>query len=274
MSTTSFRVFALFNEISLNKVASHFGIRKKFEWEDFLRLSVPQLKGILKEPEGKLVDIFPFGSIVFINLQHHEIVDIVNYLMTVDSTLVHPNYNYADDYKLELTEEDEAVDYDAMWVHELAGYQTGILSVVLAKSVALEKVEADIEELLDEIEPIIDRLQHGKLSARDDAVAKIASRILRFKYSTVSYIMLLDKPDITWNDSDAESMYSNLSRLFELDERYDKLQAKSSTLMDILQMFTSLVQHRKSNSLEWMIIILIVIEIVISLVDFFLFKLK
>ncbi len=273
MSTTSLRVFALFKEISLNKVAAHFGIKKKFEWEDFLRLSDTHLKGILKEPEGKLVDIFPFGSIVFINLQHHEIVDIVNYLMTVDTTLTNPNYNYADDYKLELTEEDESVDYDAMWVHALGGYETGILSVVLAKSVALEKVEADIEELLDEIEPIIDRLQHGMLSARDDTVAKIAARILRFKYNTISYIMLLDKPDITWNDSNAESMYSNLSRLFELDERYDKLQAKSSTLMDILEMFTSLVQHRKSNSLEWMIIILIVIEIVISLVDFFLFKL-
>lgn len=272
MSTTSFKVFALFKEISLNKFASHFGIRKKFEWEDFLRLNPSHLKSILNEPEGKMVDIFPFGSIVFINLQHHEIVDIVNYLMTIDPVLNSPNYDYADDYKLELTDEDESVDYDAMWVHELAAYQTGILSVVLAKSVALEKVEADIEELLDEIEPIIDRLQHGKLSARDDAVAMIASRILRFKYSTVSYIMLLDKPDITWNDSDAESMYSNLSRLFELDERYDKLQAKSSTLMDILQMFTSLVQHRKSNSLEWMIIILIIIEIVISLVDFYLFK--
>lgn len=272
MSTTSLKVFALFNEISLNKVAKHFGIRKKFEWEDFLRLGVPELKGIINEPQGKLVDIFPFGSIVFINLQHHEIVDIVNYLMTVEPALTNPSYDYTDDYKLELTEEDESVDYDAMWVHKLADYQTGILSVVLAKSVALEKVEADIEELLDEIEPLIDRLQHGNLSARDGAVAKIASRILRFKYSTVSYIMLLDKPDITWNDADAELMYTNLSRVFELDERYDKLQAKSTTLMDILQMFTSLVQHRKSNSLEWMIIALIGIEIVISLVDFALFK--
>ncbi len=272
MSTTSFKVFALFNEISLNKMAQHFGIRKKFEWEDFLRLGESQLKTIINEPQGKLVDIFPFGSIVFVNLQHHEIVDIVNHLMTVDHTLINPNYGYTDDYKLELTQEDESVDYDAMWVHNLADYQTGILSVVLAKSVALEKVEADIEDLLDEIEPIIDRLQHGNLSARDDTVAKIASRILRFKYSTVSYIMLLDKPDITWNDSDAEMMYTNLSRVFELDERYDKLQAKSSTLMDILQMFTSLAQHRKSNSLEWVIIILIGVEIVISLVDFYLFK--
>lgn len=269
MSTTFFKVFALFHEISLNKLATHFGIRKQFEWEDVLRLRPEHLKGIIKEPESKLVDIFPFGSIVFVNLQHHEIVDIVNYLMTVDTALHHPNYNYADDYRLELTDGEEAVDYDAMWSSTPAAHQTGILSVVLAKSVALEKVEADIEALLDEIEPMIDRLQQGKLSARDDAVAKIAARILRFKYNTVSYIMLLDKPDITWNNADAETMYSNLARLFELDERYEKLQAKSTTLMDILQVFTSLVQHRKSNSLEWMIIILIVIEIIIMLIEFF-----
>lgn len=268
MSSTSFRVFALFSEISLNRIASHFGIRKKFEWEDFLRLGPAQLKTVIREPDEKLVDIFPFGSIVFINMQHHEIVDTVNYLMTVDPALGTPVYHYADDYELVLTEEPESVDYDAMRVHRLAHYQPGILSLVLAKSVALEKVEADIEQLLDDVEPVIDRLQHGNLSARDDTVAKMAARILRFKYNTVSYIMLLDKPDITWNNADAEALYTNLSRIFELDERYDKMQAKSSTLMDILQMFTSLVQHRKSNSLEWMIIVLIAIEIVIMLLEY------
>lgn len=268
MSATSFRVFALFNEISLNRVAAHFGIRKKFEWEDFLRLTPAHLKEIVQEPEGKLVDIFPFGSIVFINMQHHEIVDTVNYLMTVDPALTNPSYDYSDDYRLELTDEPESIDYDAMWVHALAAYQPGILSLVLAKSVALEKVETDIEQLLDDVEPIIDSLQHGNLNARDGTVARMAARILRFKYNTVSYIMLLDKPDITWNNADAEALYTNLSRIFELDERYDKMQAKSSTLMDILQMFTSLVQHRKSNTLEWMIIALIAIEIIIMLVEY------
>lgn len=268
MSTTVFRAFALFNEISINRIASHFGIKKKFEWEDSLRLGPDHLSPIINESSGKSVDIFPFGSIVFINMQHHEIVDTVNRLMEVDTALSNPCYDYSDDYKLELTTEEEAVDYDAMWVHQLMDFQPRILSVVLAKSVALEKNEAQIELLLDEVEPVIDRLQYGNLSARDGALAKTTARILRFKHNTVSYIMLLDKPDITWNNADAETLFNKLARIFELDERHEKLQAKINTLMEILQMFSSLVQHRKSNSLEWMIIVLIGIEILIMLLEF------
>jgi required for meiotic nuclear division protein 1 len=279
MTSTNFKAVSLCNEINLNKLANHFGIKKKFEWEDSLRLGPDELKGVLRENDGKYVYIFAFGCGVFINLQHHEIVDIVNYLKNIETRLTAAIDEFADDYKLIVDSEgvfgqdEESYTNDSLIVTEYAHYQMEILSVVLAKSVALERIEMDIEVLLDEIEPVMDYLKRGRLGTRDQKIANISSRILRFKYNTISSIMLLDKPDITWNNSKAEELYRDMAHIFELDDRYSKVRMKAETLMDIVQVFSSLTQHKKASTLEWMIIVLIVIEIVISLVDFYMFKL-
>lgn len=273
MSSVSFKAVSLCNEINLNIIGAHFGIKKKFEWEDFVRLSAHQLKGILKEPETKNILIFAFGSVVFVNMLHHEMVDAIRYLATIEPRLDNTTFEFHDDYNLhfdasiEESPTAECYTNESLTVKEFAFYQMEIISIVLAKSVALEKIEADIEILLDEIETVMERLQLGNLTFRDRNTANISARILGFKYNTLSSIMILDKPDITWNNSNAEDLYQHLAHLFELDERYNKIQQKSNTLMDIVQVFSSLTQHRKSNTLEWIIIVLIAFEIIMTLTD-------
>lgn len=275
MTEIRFKAVSVCNEINLNKLANHFGIKKKFEWEDFLRLGSHQLTGILKEPDNKYINLFAFGCLVFVNLQHHEMVDALNYLSSIEPRLKDHSFEFSDDYSIEIHKEQPEEDQplmtnDYIITTEYASYQMEILSSVLAKSVALEKIESDIEVLLDEIEVVIEAMQKGRLSARDEKIALLSSRILSFKYNTISSIMILDKPDITWNNAKAESLYSDMSHLFELSERFNKVQMKAETLMDIIQVFTTFTQHKKANTLEWMIIILILFEIVFSLFQFFL----
>lgn len=276
MTEIQFKAVSVCNEINLNKLANHFGIKKKFEWEDFLRLGSHQLTGILKEPENKYVNLFAFGCLVFVNLQHHEMVDVLNYLAGIEPRLQNHNFDFTDDYCLEIRKSSEIREDEPLFTNdfiittEYGSYQMEILSIVLAKSVALEKIENDIEDLLDEIEVVIQAMQKGRLSARDEKIALISARILSFKYNTISSIMILDKPDITWNNEKAEALYSTMSHLFELDERFNKVQMKAETLMDIVQVFTTFTQHKKANTLEIMIIALILFEIVFSLFQFFL----
>jgi uncharacterized Rmd1/YagE family protein len=275
MNIITFKSISICNEINLNKIATHFGITTKFEWEDFLKLDATHLKGVLKEPESKYVNIFAFGCLVFVNLQHHEMMDVLNYLAAIEPRLKSAQFDFSDDYMLEIREEHEPIETDAHFTNEsmitteYGHYQMDIVSIVLAKSVALEKIENDIEILLDEIELVIEAMQTGQLSVSDEKIARISARILNFKYNTISSIMILDKPDVTWNNKNAEDLYGSMSHMFELDERYNKVQMKSETLMDIVQVFTTFTQHKKANKLEMMIIILIIIEIVISLIDFF-----
>lgn len=268
MESKSIKAFSLCNEISLDKISSHFGINKKYKWEDYLTLREGHLKGIIPAPEGKSAAIFPFGSIVFINMEHHEIVDVVNYLKKIENNLKNADYKFEESYMLNIGVDEPSVDFNSMSVTDFRIHQLEILAIILAKSVALEKEETDLNNLLDEVENIVDLLGRGILNISDEKNAKLSGKILGFKFDTISYIMLLDKPDITWENQEAETLYNQLSQFYELRERYEKIQAKTETLMDITQVFGTLTQQRRGNKLEWMVIILIGIEIVLTLIEF------
>lgn len=267
MDSKHIKVFSLCNEINLNKLAAHFGINRKFKWEEHLTLDSRQLKGILKATEDKLVKVFSFGSAVFVNMEHHEIVDTVNYLKNIEKTLVNASFKYQDDYTIVVNDEEPSVHFEHFNVNHYEDYHLNMLSIVLAKSVALERVEEGLDNLLDEIEEIIAKLERGKLAISDAKLAKTVATILRFKFNIISYLMLLDKPAITWVNQESENLYSALEELFELSDRYDKIKGKSETLMDITEVFTTMTYQKRGNILEWMIIVLISIELVIALIE-------
>jgi uncharacterized Rmd1/YagE family protein len=122
--------------------------------------------------------------------------------------------------------------------------------------------------VLDEMEDVIQLLEQGKLAIPDRKLARLASSILNFKYKSIAHIMVLDKPDITWDNEDLDRLYGRMANLFELSQRYHEIRTKSETLMDITEVFTGLSHARRSARLEWIIIILIAVEIVLYLFGF------
>ena len=273
MNKIEFKAVVVANEINLGKIAPHFGIMRKFRWEDSLILKEKDLTGILKAPDGKQAFIFHFGSIVFVNCQHHESMDILQYIKHLDKSIQTAQINdFTDDYCIEVSsEKEEVLSNDFMIVKAFdETFHPEIIATILAKSAALEKIEAAIDGLLDEVEDIVAYLNQGRLTASDEQLAKLSARVLGFKFNTISYIMLLDKPDITWVNPAAESVFNKMSTLFELQDRYEKIRHKSETLLDITQVFTGLAHAKRGTRLEWAIIILIMIEIMLSLYDMFL----
>lgn len=258
-------------EIQLNKIARHFGIQRKFSWEDSLVLRSNELQGIILQPEQKEVYIFHFGGLVFVNCQPHEMMDISRYLKTIDSSIAPEMLlQYTDDYRIDVdSQAEQAVNNDYMVLPAPEEYVLEIAATILAKSVSLEKIELDVERVMDDIEEVVNHLHRGKLGVSDEQLGQLSANILRFKLSTISYIMLLDKPDITWNNEGAAALFSELSTLFELSDRYEKLRHKVDTLLDITQIFAGLAHSKRGTRLEWAVIILIAIEIVLSLVDLF-----
>lgn len=268
---TEFKAIVLNNEINLNKISQHFGSNRKLKWEEYLILKGTELQGIVREIEMKRVYLFHFGSIVFLNFQYHEIMDIINYLKTIENGIHDINtFKYVDEYKIEINSESEsAINNDYMVTKQIAEYQFDIVSTVLAKSVALEKIESDISRVLDEIEEVVNNLYRGELTVSDEKLAKMSASILEFKLSTISYVMLLDKPAITWNHEGASELFDELTILFELTDRYEKLRHKIDTLMDIIEVFSGLAHSKRGTRLEWAVIILIGIEICLSLFALF-----
>ena len=271
ITTINFKAVALTSEININKIGTHFGIKHKFRWEETLKLTEDVLKGIVSESKGKSIYVFPFGSIVFVNCEHHEIMDLIHYLGRIERGLaIITTLDYFDDYKLEISSvKTPAINNDCMISSTELSHQREIVGTVLAKSVALDRLEIDIDKLLDEIEDIVSYLQRGYLTVSDKKLAKMSARILGFRLRTISYIMLLDKPEITWLNEEAEKLFDKLSLLFDLTDRCENIRLKSETLLDITGVFTELALAKRGSRLEWAIIILIIIEIALLVFEMF-----
>ena len=266
-----FKSIVVCNEVNLNKIAQHFGINRKFKWEDSLILKEDRLQGIVNNPDKKFVYVFYFGSMVFVNFQDHEIMDVVKYIKKIEPEVNEVSaFAYVDDYKLEVDiAETPAINNDYMIVNAYEEYHLEIVSTILAKSVSLGKNENEVDSLLDRIENVVNNLSRGELGVSDEELAKMSANILRFRLSAISYLMLLDNPEITWTNEEASALYNELSALFELKDRYEKVRHKTETLLDITEAFSNLVHAKRGTRLEWAIIILIVIEIILSVYEMF-----
>lgn len=270
MQNWNFKSLVLSNEINLNAIAAHFGINQKFKWGDPLILSGNKLNGILKEIENKTVYIYHYGSLVFINLEFHEIQDIIKYIKEIDENLKNnnPASEYIDEYKLEISPNYEYTLYnDLMTASEFKPYYPDILALILSKSTSLHKIEIDIDKLLDSIENIINYLDKGKFDISDKEISKTSAKVLRFKYNTISYLMLLEKPKSAWDNEDIENFFNEVSGLFEIDDRYKKISHKTEVLQDITAVFTSLSHDKKGTKLEIMVIFLILFELIIAVAE-------
>lgn len=273
MGKIRFKAYAVTNEIDLNKIAIKNNIPKKYTWEEPLVLQGKILESILNKElaENQKVMIFAFGSIVFIDILSEDIPNFLDYIKDFESGIDLKNWDkYSDDYELWLGEEEE-IEFTDQYakVPTFEVFYLELVSTVIAKSVALEKTEVQLEKILDRLENIIDRLEKGKLRISDKELAKTTAKIIRHEYNTIAYIMILDKPDITWMNSAAEVFYNQMSEFFELNDRYEILKQKTNILNHIMEGFSSISHSIRGLFVEWVIVILIVMEVILMIADYF-----
>lgn len=272
MSQIKFKAIAVADEIDLNEIALRCNIPKKYTWEEPLVLQGEALTVILEHDltENQKVSVFAFGSIVLMNTNDEDTDRFLRYLMTFDKKIEPKSNNkYIDTYDLIIDEKIDEITItdDFVYVHEYAPYYPDLISIVLAKSVGLEKIEDKIKIILDNIESKIVRFEKGKLRISDKELAKTISRILRHEYNSIAYIMILDKPDITWMHNDAAVFYDKMSELFELNDRYEIFKTKTSMLNDIVDGFSMISHSMKGLFVEWIIVILIIVEVILMVID-------
>jgi len=271
MNDLKFKAYAVTNEIDLNKIAVECNIRKKYTWEEPLLLQDEVLRKIIGEEPGieEKILVFSFGSIVFINSNKPHTELLMRYLKRIKPDIDIGRYDrFQEDYVLHPVEGEEIELTDRyVQIPNMALFHPQLISMVIAKSVALERIEEQLSKILDDLESKIDNLEKGKLNIGNKELAKTTSRIVRHEYNTIAYIMILDKPDITWINSEAADFYEKMSDFFELNDRYEVIKSKTEILKSIIDGFASISHSIRGLFVEWVIVLLIVVEVLLMVLD-------
>jgi uncharacterized Rmd1/YagE family protein len=270
MEQCTFKAFAFGGELDLNRLAVKLGIARRYRWEEPMKLN-PVTCVLASATDLEQVYLYYFGGVVFLNCSADLIARFLDWIPAyADSLKGQTQLPFREEYRLEISPGHEPLIANDRAV--MPGYSLAFLDIicfVIAKSVALERIEERIDVVFDEVEGLITNLSRGKLELPDRDMARLASSILGFKFTSIAHIMVLDKPDITWDNPEADRLYTTMASLFELNQRYLEIKHKSETLLDMTGVFTGLSHARRSARLEWIIIVLIGIEIVIYLLQLY-----
>ena len=139
----------------------------------------------------------------------------------------------------------------------------------LAQSVKLSYYQRILSDMTDKYSYLIRQLaETGSISLKRKEISQILGSIFWVKSSVNLRSEYLHVPGYFWQHSNIESIYLMVERFMDIPKRLGMLNQKLDILNEIFNILSGELQHQHAAKLEWVIIVLIVIEIIFSLLAF------
>jgi uncharacterized Rmd1/YagE family protein len=138
----------------------------------------------------------------------------------------------------------------------------------VSQSVALDYYSEQTNLLQEETNSHTLSLERrGRLSISGNNLKKYIGKTLNLKNRIAENLYIFDSPPEAWEDENLNRIDQGLKRTFDLQERYRDIREGLEIVRENLDLFKDLLQYRNSTFLEWIIIILVALEVVNLVID-------
>lgn len=209
--------------------------------------------------------LYDFGSVAFFNVspaQQERIVAAVRARFTPLG-----EEQTSDDFRVVIEPQGaERVSFDHAVLNEPSRNKVGILSLLLAQSATLDHYERQVEKLLDSAEAISEPMKRrGKLPRYDRNTIKFIGISLSTRRDLISRLYILDEPEGTWEDAALDRLFKQMKATLDIDVRYRALEYKLGLIQEGVNVIVELTNAQRNIWLEFIIVILIIVEIGLAL---------
>lgn len=136
------------------------------------------------------------------------------------------------------------------------------LSQGMAQSIKLAAFETHAITTINNTKYIpISLAENGSIRLSRRNIAKIRGQLFLTKSDIILNYDLLDTPDFFWEYPEYEEYYGIAAKYLEISQRTNVLSKKLETIHELFEMLADEQKHRHSSLLEWIIIVLIAVEI-------------
>lgn len=144
--------------------------------------------------------------------------------------------------------------------------RAAVLAQLLAQSAALEYYEGVAglwkQKTLELVSEVADR---GRIPMSQRKLDRFIGEALAVRTEVVGVLHLLDKPDMIWDDPVMDRLYEELRAAFDLSDRFRALEYKLQLIQESLGMLLATKRDARMILAEWLIIVLIVVEVCFTL---------
>lgn len=132
----------------------------------------------------------------------------------------------------------------------------------LARSTKLAALENSLDNHIESTKTFIDNLASGReLGIQGTKVLRLTGQLLQIRGQLNLYSELIETPDLYWEEPVLESLYTLISRKLDVAPRISILNKKLDYASESINILKSHLSEEHGIRLEWMIIILIMVEV-------------
>ncbi len=204
---------------------------------------------------------FNYGVVVFSGHSEDEMKIAIK---TIQPFLKSPNTAWLrDDHSLDVQPSATLeFEFDRVVINHLNDNVIRIAMLNLAQSVALDYFNSISENLLAEIKVFTKEMElKGKISLGRKNMLKFIGKGLNMQNEIAENIYIFDAPESVWDDELLDKLNQGLKKHFDLKVRFSEIEYTLRIISENLNIFREISNQKENSLLEWIIIILILVEV-------------
>ncbi|MFT2089531.1 RMD1 family protein [Paraglaciecola sp. 2405UD69-4] len=240
-------------ESLINKISKTYFVKR---YRDALSVSTPK---------GQ-VFVFDYGVVLFWGLSESKKAQLTE---VISEHVIKANpQKDSDSFHFKLSESGNlALVDDCIYLSDHTTMTLLAVSHGLAQSAKLGRFEVLAERTIKDNAYLSTTLAStGKIPLSRKKLSMLRGALFSTKSDILLHFNLLDTPEFFWEYPEEEHKYLAVSKYLDLKPRVELLTMKLATINELHEMLAAEQNHKHSSFLEWIIIILIAVEIVLFFV--------
>jgi required for meiotic nuclear division protein 1 len=206
---------------------------------------------------------FNFGVVVFTGYTDDEMKWAIK---TISPYQKNPLTNWLrDDHIINVEEKENRIsfDFDQITLDRIDEKVIRICMLNVGQTVALDYYHAVGENLLTEVKEFANQLEvTGRLKISRKNMMRFIGKALNTQNDIAENIYIFDAPDLVWEDEYLDKLHQGFMKYFDLRVRFNEIEYTLKIIDGNLSVFREISNQRESTLLEFIIILLILVEII------------
>lgn len=216
----------------------------------------------------KYLYIFKYGIICFLGYNETEMTAFLQVLKPFCKNFF--DQRLSDEFEIETGAATIRYGFSKIEIPDEDVDMLRLIMLNVSQSVALDYYNAQTSILIEETNHHTQVLERrGRIGLRGIQLTKYIGRALNIKNKITANLYIFDSPEETWESERLNKLDIALKKTFDLQSRSRTIQDGLTIVKENLDLFKDLLQYRNSVTLEWVIIILILVEVINLVVEKF-----
>ncbi len=205
--------------------------------------------------------VLSYGVVVFCGYDELKISEHIEFIMSYCNNPL--KEKLSEDFIIQKTNEKDKFEHNEAHLSIINDDVIKIILLNIGQSVALDYFLSQAIQMLDETNNYTKMLEKkGRLMITNQTLLKFIGKTLIVKNNIVEQLYVFEQPEAAWNDEYLSKVDNGLSQIFDIKNRFRSVDYNLKIINENLDLFKDLMQHKRSNLLEIIIILLILVEII------------